>query len=216
MPNPRGKSAYEKWVATFSVDILSRPNQRQNIAEPPTISTGSIKKPKDVRTGWSPVSKTVALAESSPDLATPEPGPPFPRHWRTRRKLKPRECRQVRPAAESSNTGASGIVPQFFYRARRQECRCCRGGRRGYNRGKTCNPCCPTSAAETSSARIRECAPPRMQSLVRHDVHTPGREPTFPNGETSDCTKLNWPIGQTYLQNAAPRKKPSIANAAAK
>ena len=35
-------------------------------------------------------------------------------------------------------------------------------------------------------------------------------------GETNDCTKLNWPIGQTYLQKDAPRKKPSMTKAAAK
>ena len=36
---------------------------------------------------------------------------------------------------------------------------------------------------------------PRMQSLVRHDAQTAGSRTLTSSGETSDCTKLNWPIG---------------------
>src|SRR4029453_1585605 len=57
---------------------------------------------------------------------------------------------------------------------------------------------------------------PRMQSLVLHVAQTLSSTTFTSSGETSDCTKLNCPIGQTYLQNAAPRKKPSITKAAAK
>ena len=57
---------------------------------------------------------------------------------------------------------------------------------------------------------------PRMQSFVRHAVQTAGSRTFTSSGETSDCTKLNCPIGQTYLQKTPPRKKPSIAKAAAK
>jgi hypothetical protein len=42
MLNPRGTRAYEKRVATSSLDTLSCPDQRQSAAEVPTISTGSI------------------------------------------------------------------------------------------------------------------------------------------------------------------------------
>ena len=57
---------------------------------------------------------------------------------------------------------------------------------------------------------------PRMQSLVRHDAQTAGSRTLTSSGETSDCTKLNWPIGQTYLQKEAPRKRPSMTKAATK
>src|SRR3954453_13518561 len=57
---------------------------------------------------------------------------------------------------------------------------------------------------------------PRMQSLVRHDTQTTGSRTLTSSGEASDWTKLNWPIGQTYLQKDAPRKKPSTMGAAAR
>src|SRR5213596_1070795 len=55
-----------------------------------------------------------------------------------------------------------------------------------------------------------------MHSLVRHVTQTSASRTFTSSGETSDCTKLNCPMGQTYLQKAAPRKKPSMTKAAAK
>ena len=40
------------------------------------------------------------------------------------------------------------------------------------------------------------------------------RAPCTSSGDTSDCTKLNCPIGQTYLQNEPPRNRPSTTKAA--
>src|SRR5437763_536873 len=57
---------------------------------------------------------------------------------------------------------------------------------------------------------------PRIQSLVWQDAHAPGSRTLICTGLINDCTKLNWPIGHTYLQNDAPRKNPSITKAAAK
>ena len=57
---------------------------------------------------------------------------------------------------------------------------------------------------------------PRMQSFVRHDAQTAGSRTLTSSGETSDCTKLNWPIGQRYLQKEAPRNRPSMTKAATK
>ena len=47
-------------------------------------------------------------------------------------------------------------------------------------------------------------------------AHTAGWRTLTSSGETSDCTKLNCPIGHTYLQNAAPLKQLSTTNAATK
>src|ERR1700682_5185867 len=57
---------------------------------------------------------------------------------------------------------------------------------------------------------------PRMQSWVRHDPQTLGSRTFTSSGDTSEFTKWNCPMGQTYLQKLAPRKKPSTANAVAK
>ena len=46
-----------------------------------------------------------------------------------------------------------------------------------------------------------------MQFLVWHELHTSGSRTFTSRGEASDCTKLNWPIGHTYLQNVPPSKK---------
>src|SRR4029077_9760117 len=67
-----------------------------------------------------------------------------------------------------------------------------------------------------SSPHPGTTAPPRMHSLVRHEAQTAGSRTLTSSGETSDCTKLNWPIGQTYLQKAASVKKLSTTNAATK
>src|SRR6516225_4773338 len=55
-----------------------------------------------------------------------------------------------------------------------------------------------------------------MQSDVLQVRQTSADRIFTSNGETSDCTNWNCPIGQTYLQKVAPRKSPSIQNAARK
>src|SRR5690606_36165409 len=57
---------------------------------------------------------------------------------------------------------------------------------------------------------------PRTQSCVRQVAHALGLRTCTPPGETSDCTKLNWPTGQTYLQNVPPRNSVSMVKAAPK
>src|SRR5262249_8744030 len=47
-------------------------------------------------------------------------------------------------------------------------------------------------------------------------VQTSGSRTLISHGEIRDCTKLNCPIGQTYLQKAAPLKMLSTTNAPAK
>ena len=49
------------------------------------------------------------------------------------------------------------VVPQARRPARSPRCRCSRAGRHEHNPGRTCNPCCSTSAAGTGRARSREC-----------------------------------------------------------
>src|ERR1700753_2696246 len=53
-----------------------------------------------------------------------------------------------------------------------------------------------------------------MQSRVWHALQIDSLRIFTVVGEINDPTKLNWPIGQTYLQKLAPRKKVSIRNAA--
>ena len=55
-----------------------------------------------------------------------------------------------------------------------------------------------------------------MQSFVRHVAHVAGSRTLISSGEISEPKKLNCPNGQTYLQNAAPRKMVSTANATTK
>src|SRR5579871_4454770 len=55
-----------------------------------------------------------------------------------------------------------------------------------------------------------------MQSLVVHRVQRSTSRALTSNGETIALTKLNCPMGHTYLQNAAPLNRPSMANAATK
>src|SRR5262245_53723042 len=55
-----------------------------------------------------------------------------------------------------------------------------------------------------------------MQSLVLQLVQTSGSRTLTSQGDASDCTKLNWPTGQTYLQNEAPLKTLSMATGAVK
>src|SRR4051794_33491538 len=52
-----------------------------------------------------------------------------------------------------------------------------------------------------------------MHSCVVQLAQTAGSRTRTSRGETIDCTKLNCPIGQTYLQNAASRNTPSITSA---
>ena len=127
------------------------------------------------------------------------------------------EGRQVGALAEPADARANGVVPQVPSRAARQGCRRCHEDRRGYSRGKTCSPCCSTFAAGTGGAHIRGCLLSRGYSPWSGTKRMPPSSRTWiSSGEMSDCTKLNWPIGQTYLQKDAPRKKPSITKAAAK
>src|SRR5208283_1512463 len=57
---------------------------------------------------------------------------------------------------------------------------------------------------------------PRMHSFVVQLRQMAGSRTWISSGETSDCTKLNCPMGQTYLQKAAPRNQPSMTKAARK
>ena len=44
----------------------------------------------------------------------------------------------------------------------------------------------------------------RLQSAVRHEWQTSMLRTRSSNGDIVDATKLNWPIGQKYLQKLAP------------
>ena len=57
---------------------------------------------------------------------------------------------------------------------------------------------------------------PLMQSTVRHVLHVSGCRTCSSSGDIVDATKLNWPMGQRYLQKVAPVNRRSIASAAAK
>ena len=56
--------------------------------------------------------------------------------------------------------------------------------------------------AAGNAVACRECSPSCGRSRTRCGSRT-----LTSSGETSDCTKLNWPIGQTYLQNDAAAKQ---------
>ena len=45
-----------------------------------------------------------------------------------------------------------------------------------------------------------------MQSDVWHDLHVSRSTIRSSVGDIVEAVKLNWPIGQTYLQNDAPEK----------
>ncbi len=70
------------------------------------------------------------------------------------------------------------------------------------------------SGRYSSSSQPRCCVLPRMQSRVVHVLQVDALRICNVVGEISDPTKLNCPIGQTYLQKLAPRKKVSTRNAA--
>ena len=57
---------------------------------------------------------------------------------------------------------------------------------------------------------------PLMQSAVRHAGTSPVSRTRSSSGDIVEATKLNWPIGQSYLQNVAPVKTVSTTSAATK
>ena len=57
---------------------------------------------------------------------------------------------------------------------------------------------------------------PLMQSAVRQARQVSLALTRNSSGDIVEATKLNWPIGQRYLQNVAPVNTRSIASAAAK
>ena len=57
---------------------------------------------------------------------------------------------------------------------------------------------------------------PRMQSNVLHVRQVPASRTWTSVGDNVEARKLNWPTGQTYLQNDAPLNVRSIASAAPK
>ena len=79
-------------------------------------------------------------------------------------------------------------------------------------------PCLRCWKSQSSQPRIADCVlrVPLMQSLVRQAVQVWGSRTRTSSGETSEVTKLNWPMGQTYLQKGAPRNRLSISNTPAK
>jgi len=63
----------------------------------------------------------------------------------------------------------------------------------------------PTFAGRKRRSSQPRCRSlPLMQSTVRHEWHTSPLRTRSSNGDMVDATKLNWPIGQTYLQKLAP------------
>jgi hypothetical protein len=60
----------------------------------------------------------------------------------------------------------------------------------------------------TSSSRC-----PVMQSRVSQRAQTSGSATFTSRGERVEATKLNWPMGQTHLQNEAFLNRPSTASA---
>ena len=55
-----------------------------------------------------------------------------------------------------------------------------------------------------------------MQSRVVQVAQTSVSRTCTSSGDSVEATKLNWPIGQTHLQNDAFLKTPSTARAATK
>ena len=55
-----------------------------------------------------------------------------------------------------------------------------------------------------------------MQSTVRHVWHVDASRTLSSSGDIVEAMKLNWPIGQKYLQKLAPLKVRSTTSAEAK
>ncbi len=72
------------------------------------------------------------------------------------------------------------------------------------------HPRCRTTS-RSSGSRV-----PTMQSRVVQLAQTSVSRTFTSSGERVEATKLNWPIGQTHLQNEAFLKTPSTTRAAAK
>src|SRR5271165_473202 len=72
------------------------------------------------------------------------------------------------------------------------------------------------SPAPTCVATCEGSRAPRMQSLVWHETQTFASRTWTSRGESVEAMKLNWPIGQTNLQNEACLKTPSTTRTARK
>ena len=59
-------------------------------------------------------------------------------------------------------------------------------------------------------------ARPLMQSTVLQPWHTPSSRTPISSGDSVDAMKLNWPTGQTNLQNDAPVNVRSTSSATPK
>ena len=69
------------------------------------------------------------------------------------------------------------------------------------------------SGRYNSNSQPRCCSLPRMQSRVAHVLQVEALRTCNVVGEISDPTKLNCPMGQTYLQKLAPSKIESTTSA---
>ena len=71
-------------------------------------------------------------------------------------------------------------------------------------------PRCSTTAGASGARR------PFRQSNVRHEAQTAWSFDRISSGDSVEATKLNWPTGQTCLQNEAPLNSVSTTIAPAK
>ena len=86
---------------------------------------------------------------------------------------KHHQRRQIAPLAPTGRCRSETDRATVPRRACLRRCQRFRADRRGCSRGKTCNPCCSTSAAGKDEVHSREHPPrPRMQSLVWHETQT--------------------------------------------
>ena len=79
----------------------------------------------------------------------------------------------------------------------------------GRNRPSS-QPCWRTTEGSAGSRA------PLMQSCVVHVTQASASRTRTSRGETVEATKLNWPSGQTHLQNEASLNTESTARAVAK
>ena len=166
MLNPSGTKAKENRVAVSRQDLPTWPHRRLSAAAPPIRSNGNHEQRHHIER----TDDRQQRSQAQQQLQTIFPLDHRPDHSRGVRECPEHQDhdqrRQIWPAAESADAGAQRIAPQFAAR-RSPECRRFRAGKRGRNRGRTCNPCFPLCGADRDSIRSRECpSPPRMHSFV--------------------------------------------------
>ena len=149
----------------------------------------------------------VSLPQEEPSRSRPPDRADHPRRWRgANTRTTTRTAGSGRPPPPTQRPDA-----EHFARARIR-CQAARmptlsWGRRGYGRAEGAVQVALLAGLERCNSRpgIRAAA----DAILVGTPRTSGPGPSLQR-RRSDCTKLNWPVGQEYLQKAARRKKPSM------